>query len=263
MNTQSAIFIEKYLRPFFYLVAGFAILFGIWELASIATNNDLPSPFKTMAVFFDMWSNPFYDAGPNDKGIGVQLVTSLGRVFLGFGIGTVIAIPLGFLIGSNKTILSILNPVIQVLRPVSPLAWFPLGLATLKVSDEATIFVIVITSLWPTLINTALGVSSVPQDHKNVGKAYGFSHWKFITKIYFPASLPYIITGLRLSIGIAWLVIVAAEMLSGGVGIGFFVWDSWNSLSLEKVMSAILIIGLVGLLLDKGFTLLQKRFTYA
>ena len=264
MNTQmNGVFMQRYLLPFLSLLAGFAILFAVWELASIITNNDLPSPVKTMIVFFDMWSNPFYDAGPNDKGIGVQLAASLGRVFLGFGIGTIIAIPLGFLIGSNKIILNILNPVIQILRPVSPLAWFPLGLATLKVSDEATIFVIVITSLWPTLINTALGVSSVPQDHINVGKAYGFSRWKFITKIYFPASLPFIITGLRLSIGVAWLVIVAAEMLSGGVGIGFFVWDSWNALSLEKVMSAILIIGLVGLLLDKGFTFLHKRYTYA
>ena len=157
----------------------------------------------------------------------------------------------------------LLNPIIQVLRPVSPLAWFPIGLATLKASDEATLFVIVITSLWPTLINTALGVSSVPADHKNVGKAFGFSRWKFITKILLPYSLPYIITGLRLSIGVAWLVIVAAEMLSGGVGIGFFVWDSWNALSLEKVLSAILIIGLVGLFFDKGFTLLQKKLTYA
>jgi nitrate/nitrite transport system permease protein len=142
------------------------------------------------------------------------------------------------------------------------LAWFPLGLAMMKVSDKATIFVIVITSLWPTLINTALGVASVPQDHKNVGKAFGFSRWKYISKILLPASLPLLITGLRLSIGVAWLVIVAAEMLSGGVGIGFFVWDSWNALSLEKVMSAILIIGLVGLFLDKFFSAMQKRFTY-
>ena len=245
-----------------YLLAGFAILFLVWELASIWSKGELPSPFKTMAIFFDMWTNPFYDEGPNDKGIGIQLLASLKRVFIGFGIGTFIAIPFGFLIGSNKIILNILNPVIQILRPVSPLAWFPLGLALMKVSDKATIFVIVITSLWPTLINTAFGVSSVPQDHKNVGKAFGFSHWKYITKILLPASLPLVITGLRLSIGVAWLVIVAAEMLSGGVGIGFFVWDSWNALSLEKVMSAILIIGLVGLMLDKLFSAIQKRFTY-
>ena len=254
---------NKKLLSVFYLLAGFTVLFIVWELGSLITKGELPSPFKTMAVFFDMWSDPFYDAGPNDKGIGIQLWMSLKRVFIGFGIGTLIAIPIGFLIGSNRVMLNILNPVIQVLRPVSPLAWFPLGLAMMHVSDKATIFVIVITSLWPTLINTALGVASVPQDHKNVGKAFGFSRWKYITKILLPASLPLMITGLRLSIGVAWLVIVAAEMLSGGVGIGFFVWDSWNALSLEKVMSAILIIGLVGLLLDKLFSSMQKRFTYA
>jgi nitrate/nitrite transport system permease protein len=247
----------------FYLFLGFTILFGIWQICSLLTNQELPSPYNTMAVFFEMWKHPFYDTGPNDKGIGVQLFASLKRVFIGFTLGTLIAVPVGLLIGSNKTMLSILNPIIQVLRPVSPLAWFPLGLAMMKVTDKATIFVIVITSLWPTLINTALGVSSIPQDHKNVGKAFGFSRLKYITKIVLPASLPYIITGLRLSIGVAWLVIVAAEMLSGGVGIGFFVWDSWYALSLEKVMSAILIIGLVGLFLDKLFTLLQKRFSYS
>lgn len=254
---------NKKLLSVVYLLAGFTLLFLVWQVASLITKGELPSPFKTMAVFFNMWSDPFYDAGPNDKGIGVQLFASLKRVFIGFGIGTLIAVPIGFIIGSNKTMLNILNPVIQVLRPVSPLAWFPLGLAMMKVSDKATIFVIVITSLWPTLINTALGVASVPQDHKNVGKAFGFSRWKYITRILLPASMPLMITGLRLSIGVAWLVIVAAEMLSGGVGIGFFVWDSWNALSLEKVMSAILMIGLVGLLLDKIFSVMQKRFTYA
>lgn len=254
---------SKKLLSFIYLISGFAVLFALWQIASMVTKGELPTPWKTMAVFFQMWSDPFYDAGPNDKGIGVQLLLSLKRVAIGFGLGSIIAIPLGILIGSNKTIFNILNPIVQVLRPVSPLAWFPLGLAMMHVSDKATIFVIVITSLWPTLINTALGVASVPQDHKNVGRAFGFSRWKYITKILLPSSLPLIITGLRLSIGVAWLVIVAAEMLSGGVGIGFFVWDSWNALSLEKVMCAILIIGLVGLLLDQLFSMLQKRFTYA
>lgn len=254
---------KKGITSVIYLLAGFGVLFLIWEMGSLMSKGELPSPAKTMTVFFQMWSDPFYDAGPNDKGIGIQLFASLKRVFIGFGIGTLIAVPIGFLIGSNKTTLNILNPVIQILRPVSPLAWFPLGLALMKVTDKATVFVIIITSLWPTLINTALGISSVPQDHKNVGKAFGFSRWKYITKILLPASLPLLITGLRLSIGIAWLVIVAAEMLSGGVGIGFFVWDSWNALSLEKVMSAILIIGLVGLVLDKLFSVIQKRFTYA
>ena len=254
---------KKKMISVLYLLTGFLVLFAAWEFASLLSKRELPSPIKTMKVFFNMWADPFYDAGPNDKGIGVQLLLSLERVFIGFAYGTLIAIPFGFLIGANKIMMNILNPVIQILRPVSPLAWFPVGLAMMKVSDKATIFVIVITSLWPTLINTALGVASVPQDHKNVGKAFGFSHWKYITKILLPASLPLMITGLRLSIGVAWLVIVAAEMLSGGVGIGFFVWDSWNALSLEKVLSAILIIGLVGLLLDKLFSALQKRVTYA
>ena len=261
LNT-SGFFLRRHYLPLLYLFASFVMLLSAWQLVSFITRGDLPSPFKTMTVFSEMWSNPFYDAGPNDKGIGVQLLASLGRVFYGFLLGTLIAIPMGFLIGSNKILMHLLNPIIQILRPVSPLAWFPIGLATLKASDEATIFVIVITSLWPTLINTAMGVASVPQDHKNVATAFGFSRWKVVTRILLPYSLPYVITGLRLSIGVAWLVIVAAEMLSGGVGIGFFVWDSWNALSLEKVLCAILIIGLVGLILDKGFTLLQKRFTY-
>jgi nitrate/nitrite transport system permease protein len=152
---------------------------------------------------------------------------------------------------------------VQILKPVSPLAWFPIGLAVFQSAGSATIFIIFITSLWSTLINTAFGVSTIPADHKNVAKAFGFSTWRYISKILIPYSLPHIITGLRLSISVAWLVIVAGEMLSGGLGIGFFVWDSWNALSLEKVICGILIIGLVGLLLDKIFTLLEKRFSYS
>jgi nitrate/nitrite transport system permease protein len=205
---------------------------------------------------------PFYDRGPNDKGIGNQLTSSLLRVFTGFAIGSLIAIPMGIVMGSSKIGMKLLNPIVQVLRPVSPLAWFPLGLLAFKAAEGATIFIIAITSLWPTVINTAFGVASIPQDHKNVGKAFGFSTWKYVTKIMLPYALPHIITGLRLSVGIAWVVIVAGEMLSGGVGIGFFVWDSWNGLSLEKILIAILIIGTVGLLLDKCFNALQNAFTW-
>jgi nitrate/nitrite transport system permease protein len=184
-------------------------------------------------------------------------------VFKGFLLATIVALPVGYITGSSKTMMRILNPVIQVLKPVSPLAWFPLGLALFEASDKAAVFAVFITCIWPTLINTALGVSSVPADHKNVGKAFGFSGWKTITRIYLPFSLPYIFTGLKLSIGVAWLVIVAAEMLSGGSGIGFFVWDSWNASSLEKVIAAILVIGVVGLLLDRLFSALQHRYSYA
>lgn len=248
--------------PVIYFLGSMSILVAIWALVSKVTNNEIPTPTATWTVFFEMLKDPFYDYGPNDKGIGIQLWSSIKRVLMGFGLGSLIAIPLGMLMGSSKISMKLLNPLVQVLRPVSPLAWFPLGLLAFKAAEGATIFIIMITSLWPTLINTAFGVSTIPQDHKNVGKAFGFSKWKYITKILIPYALPHIITGLRLSIGVAWMVIVAGEMLSGGVGIGFFVWDSWNGLSLEKILSAILIIGFVGLLLDKFFNALQKFFSY-
>ncbi|UFH55049.1 nitrate ABC transporter permease [Spirosoma sp. KNUC1025] len=245
-----------------YFLSSLLILGGLWWLVSILTKNEIPNPVQTWTVFSDMLQDPFYDYGPNDKGIGLQLWSSIKRVFSGFLIGSLVAIPIGLLMGASKTGMRLFNPLVQILRPVSPLAWFPLGLLAFKASEGATVFIIAITSLWPTLINTAFGVSSIPQDFKNVGKAFGFSRWKYITKVLIPYALPHIITGLRLSIGIAWMVIVAGEMLSGGIGIGFFVWDSWNGLSLEKILSAILIIGIVGLLLDKLFSGIQQLVAY-
>jgi nitrate/nitrite transport system permease protein len=166
--------------------------------------------------------------------------------------------------GSSKVVMNIINPIVQILRPVSPLAWFPLGLAIFQDSPKASIFMIFICSLWPTLINTAFGVSHIPQDHKNVGKAFGFSTWKYISRIMLPYTLPHIMTGLRLSVGVAWMVIVAGEMLSGGIGLGYFVWEEgFNGGSVAKILVAIIIIGIVGLLLDRVFMALQKRFTYA
>ncbi|RAW00076.1 nitrate ABC transporter permease [Pseudochryseolinea flava] len=242
---------------------GFGILIGIWYLVSILTDGELPTPYATFLVLWELIKDPFYDYGPNDKGIGLQLGSSLLRVFFGFTLGAIVAIPLGILIGASTICKRMFYPIVQVLKPVSPLAWFPIGLVAFQSAGSATIFIIFITSLWPTLINTSFGVASLPDDHKNVAKAFGFSKWKYLTKVLLPFSLPHIITGLRLSIGVAWLVIVAGEMLSGGIGIGFFVWDSWNALSLERVISAILIIGLVGLLLDRGFSLIEKRVTYS
>ncbi|KAA5543340.1 nitrate ABC transporter permease [Adhaeribacter rhizoryzae] len=246
-----------------YTLGGFGILLLGWYLISKVTADALPGPFATLAVFWELIKDPFYDYGPNDKGIALQLISSLGKVFLGFSLGSLVAIPFGILMGANSFCRKLLYPIVQILKPVSPLAWFPIGLAVFQSAGSATIFIIFITSLWSTLINTAFGVSTIPADHKNVAKAFGFSTWRYITKILIPYSLPHIITGLRLSISVAWLVIVAGEMLSGGMGIGFFVWDSWNALSLEKVICGILIIGLVGLLLDKIFTLLEKRFSYS
>ncbi|ARK13415.1 nitrate ABC transporter permease [Fibrivirga algicola] len=251
------------ISPVLYFLGSMALLLGMWSAVSLLTNNEIPTPGMTWTVFSEMLSDPFYDYGPNDKGIGIQLWSSIKRVMTGFALGSLIAIPLGLLMGSNRISMNLLNPLVQVLRPVSPLAWFPLGLLAFKASDGATVFIIAITSLWPTLINTAFGVSTIPTDHRNVAKVFGFTAWKYVSKVVLPYALPHIITGLRLSIGVAWMVIVAGEMLSGGMGIGFFVWDSWNALSLEKILSAILIIGAVGLLFDKFFNALQKRFTYA
>lgn len=247
----------------FYSITGLVLLVAFWYGVSLITKGELPYPLATAKVFWELVKDPLYDYGPNDKGIGLQLVSSLGRVFTGFLMGSLIAIPIGLLMGANAFCKKVFYPIVQILKPVSPLAWFPIGLVAFQSASTATVFIIVITSLWPTLINTAFGVASIPDDHKNVARAFGFSRWKYLTKVLIPFSLPHIITGLRLSIGVAWLVIVAGEMLSGGNGIGFFVWDSWNALSLEKVISAILIIGFVGLLLDRGFSYLEKKVTYS
>lgn len=263
MNNIKNIFSLKTLWSALYFLAGIALMGGIWELISNLTKNEIPSPRNTWIVFKEVIQNPMQD-DPDYKGIGVKLLSSLKRVGIGFGCGSLVAIPIGMLMGSNKIIMNIINPMVQILRPVSPLAWFPLGLAIFQDSPQASIFMIFICSLWPTLINTAFGVATIPQDHKNVGKAFGFSTWKNITKIIVPYTLPHILTGLRLSIGVAWMVIVAGEMLSGGMGLGYFVWEEgFNGGSIAKIIVAIIIIGIVGLLLDKIFMALQKRFSYA
>jgi nitrate/nitrite transport system permease protein len=245
-----------------YAAAGVALLLLLWQVASMVAGKDLPGPAQGLAVLWKLVSNPVYDKGPNDKGIALQFLSSLGRVFTGFGLGSLVAVPLGFLMGASAPGRRLLYPIVQILRPVSPLAWFPIGLAAFKSAGTATIFVIFITSLWPTLINTAFGVMSLPEDHRNVARVFEFSRWKYVTRVLLPYSLPHVLTGLRLSMGVAWMVIVAAEMLAGGMGIGFFVWDSWNALSLERVISAILLIGLVGLALDRAFDWVGQRFAY-
>ena len=241
---------------------GLLVFAGFWSLLSYYSKDALPGPKATLTVLYEMVSDPFYDYGPNDKGIGLQLFSSIKTVLMGFLLGSLIAIPIGILMGASLICKQIFYPIVQLLKPVSPLAWFPIGLVVFKDTGMATIFIVFITSLWSTLINTSFGVASIPQDHKNVAKAFGFSKMRYLTKILIPASLPHIITGLRLSISVAWLVIVAGEMLSGGAGIGFFVWDSWNALSLEKVISAIIIIGIVGLIFDKLFTYIENKVAY-
>jgi nitrate/nitrite transport system permease protein len=253
--------IKQFISSLLPLVGSMVILLGIWQLISMISK-DLPGPAATLPELWKLLSRPFYDKGPNDKGIGIQVMLSLGRVLSGWVFGSLIAIPIGTLMGSSKIIMRLINPIVQVLRPVSPLAWYPIGLAVYKNAGNAVVFAIIITSLWPTLINTMVGVSSVPADYRNVARVFHFSRWKYLSKVLLPYALPYILTGLRLSMGVAWMVIVAGEMLAGSTGIGFFVWDSWNALSLERVISAILIIGSVGLLLDRALEWLTVRVRY-
>ena len=242
-------------------VFGILMLLAIWTLISHQSPS-LPGPFKTWYSAMELFSDPFYDNGPNDKGVGWNILASLQRVGLGFGLAALVGIPLGFIIGRFEFASRMCAPVISLLRPVSPLAWLPIGLLVFKAANPAAIWVIFISAVWPMIINTAVGVSKVPQDYMNVAKVLNLSEWKIVTKILFPFVLPYMMTGVRLSIGVAWLVIVAAEMLTGGVGIGFWVWDEWNNLNVEHIIIAIFVVGIVGLLLELALTQIAKRFSY-
>ncbi|MDQ3640014.1 MAG: nitrate ABC transporter permease [Actinomycetota bacterium] len=237
---------------------GGAVVVALWSLVALSSP-DLPTPSEGFAALRTLLRYPFYDLGPNDKGIGIQLGVSLIKVFTGFAMATLVGVPLGFLIGGSKRAWAAANPIIQVLRPVSPLAWFPIGLVVLKDVRSAAVFVIFITSLRPTVINTAAGAASVPMDQRNVARVFKFGRLAYVRHVVIPHSLPAVITGMRLSMGIAWMVIVAAEMLSGNTGIGYFVWNSYNGGSLANVISAIVLIGTVGVLLDTMFMRLARK----
>jgi nitrate/nitrite transport system permease protein len=221
-----------------------------------------PPPLAIGQAAWKHISNPFYDNGPNDKGIAIQLAHSLARVASGFLIACLIAVPLGFVIGMSPLLSQALNPFIQVLKPISPLAWMPLALYTIKDSSTSGIFVIFICSVWPMLINTAFGVAGVRRDLLNVAATLEVKPLRRAFRVILPAAAPTIVTGMRISMGIAWLVIVAAEMLVGGTGIGYFVWNEWNNLSITNVIFAILVIGVTGMLLDYLFAQLQRGVSY-
>ncbi|MDM0045360.1 nitrate ABC transporter permease [Variovorax dokdonensis] len=225
-------------------------------------SSGFPTPAQMAEAAWRQLSNPFYDNGPNDKGIAVQLAYSLGRVALGFLLACVVAVPLGFLIGMSPLLHKALDPFIQVLKPISPLAWMPLALYTIKDSSVSGVFVIFICSVWPMLLNTAFGVASVRREWLNVARTLEVTPMRKALRVILPAAAPTILTGMRISMSIAWLVIVAAEMLVGGTGIGYFVWNEWNNLSLTHVILAIVLIGVVGMLLDRMFASLQKLVTY-
>lgn len=275
-------------RPFASLALSgllLALLVGVWQLSSLtpqggeatvdpeyaalvgaaaATGGQtpFPSPLEVGARILEHLADPFYVRGTNDQGIGVQLAYSLGRVLAGYGIAALVAIPLGFVIGMSPLLYGALNPFIQVLRPISPLAWMPLALYTIKDSAVSSIFVIFICSVWPMLINTAFGVASVRREWLNVARTLECSTLRTAFRVILPAAAPTIMTGMRISIGIAWLVIVAAEMLVGGTGIGYFVWNQWNNLSLADIVTAILIIGLVGMVLDQILAMATRAVSY-
>jgi nitrate/nitrite transport system permease protein len=230
--------------------------------AATGQKSSLPGPAEVGRKLWEHLNDPFYDKGPNDKGIGIQLAYSIARVALGFFLAALVAIPFGFVIGMSPLVYRALDPFIQILKPISPLAWMPLALFTLKDSSVSAIFVIFICSMWPMLINTAFGVASVRKEWLNVAKTLEVGPMRKAFRVILPAAAPTIMTGMRISIGIAWLVIVAAEMLVGGTGIGYFVWNEWNNLSIANIISGILAIGLVGMLLDLALAKLTKLVTF-
>jgi nitrate/nitrite transport system permease protein len=242
-------------------VIGLLVFGAIWATVSALTQG-VPGPVKTWQSAVELFSDPFYINNPNDMGIGWNILNSLKRVAMGFGLAAIVGIPMGFIIGRYTFMSRMAAPIISLLKPVSPLAWLPIGLLVFKAANPAAIWVIFITAVWPMIINTAVGVSKVPQDYMNVAKVLNLSEWKIVTKILLPYVMPYMMTGVRLSIGAAWLVIVAAEMLTGGVGIGFWVWDEWNNLNVEHIIIAIFIVGIVGLLLEQLLVQIAKRYSY-
>jgi nitrate/nitrite transport system permease protein len=250
----------------------FGLFIGVWHLATAGTGTTvimdpeyaklvgasasqgksaMPGPTEVGAKIWEHLKNPFYDRGSNDKGVGIQLAFSIARVAAGYLVAVAVAVPIGFLIGMSPLMSRALDPFIQVLRPISPLAWMPLALYTIKDSSLSSIFVIFICSLWPMLINTAFGVGTVRREWLNVARTLEVGVFRRAFTIILPAAAPTILTGMRISIGIAWLVIVASEMLVGGTGIGYFVWNEWNNLSITNVITAIVVIGVVGMLLDQ------------
>lgn len=243
-------------------VLGLVFLIVVWSIVAGSGNSGIPTPLQTWSQAVEVFSDPFYQAGPNDQGVGWNVLMSLQRVGIGFGLAALVGIPAGFAIGRFEFLSRMFNPLISLLRPVSPLAWLPIGLLVFKGANPAAIWTIFICSIWPMIINTAVGVQRVPQDYMNVARVLNLSEWKIFTRILFPAVLPYLLTGVRLAVGTAWLVIVAAEMLTGGVGIGFWIWDEWNNLNVASIIIAIFVIGIVGLVLEFGLIKLASLFTY-
>lgn len=228
-----------------------ALLLGLWELLCSSPGATLPPPSTIWREARDLIVDPFFVYGPQDIGLGWRVLTSLQRVAIGFGLSAVVGVGLGVIVGQSVWAMRGLDPIFQVLRTVPPLAWLPIALAAFRDSNPSAVFVIFITAIWPVIINTAVGVRNIPQDYRNVAAVLQLNALEFFVKIMLPAAAPYIFTGLRIGIGLSWLAIVAAEMLTGGVGIGFFIWDAWNSSRLSDIIVALAYIGVVGFVLDR------------
>jgi nitrate/nitrite transport system permease protein len=263
MKLKQNYFLNLFVNANFYLpIFGFAGVIALWWIIALFRQEMMPTPPEAFVKNLDFILHPFYRRGPGNLGLGWLLLASLRRVCIGFLLGAIVAIPVGFLIGMSEIAWKILNPIIQVFKPVSPLVWLPIALAIFNSAEPSAIFVIFITSLWSTIINTAEGVKNVPQEYLEVAQVLEMPRWQQLVTVMLPACLPYIFTGLRISLGIAWLVIVAVEMLTGGIGIGFFVWDEWNRLNVSSVFLAVFVIGITGLILDYGLAKLQTIITH-
>jgi nitrate/nitrite transport system permease protein len=243
------------------MALGLAFFVLVWQVVA-KQGGRIPEPAAVWQAALKIFADPFYSKGPNDQGIGWNILSSLKRVGIGFGMAGLVGIPLGFMLGRWRFLSDMAAPIVALLRPVSPLAWLPIGLLVFKAANPAAIWTIFICSIWPMIINTAVGVQRVPSDYMNVARVLNLSEWKIVTKILFPAVLPYMLTGVRLAVGTAWLVIVAAEMLTGGVGIGFWVWDEWNNLNVKNIIIAIFTIGMVGLILEFALIKLATALTF-
>jgi len=228
-----------------------ALILAVWQLTTMSPKSSLPSPLKIWQDSKDLIVDPFFVAGPQDIGLGLRIITSLERVAYGFGLAAFVGVLLGAVVGQSTWAMRGLDPIFQVLRTVPPLAWLPLSLAAFRDANPSAIFVIFITAIWPVIINTAVGIRNIPQDYRNVAEVLRLNTIEFFFKIMVPSAAPYIFTGLKIGIGLSWLAIVAAEMLTGGVGIGFFIWDAWNSSRLTDIIVALVYIGVTGFVLDK------------
>lgn len=239
----------KYIVPPLVAIAVFVI---IWQILCPPGSKGLPGPMQVIAETWNPYIiNPFFDNGGTDKGLALQIFASLQRVAIGYSLAALVGISVGILVGVNEFLFRAVDPIFQVLRTIPPLAWLPISLAALQQSNPSAIFVIFITAIWPIIINTTVGVQQIPQDYRNVARVLRLKSHKYFLKIVIPATVPYIFTGLRIGIGLSWLAIVAAEMLVGGVGIGFFIWDAYNNSLLSQIIIALIYVGVVGLLLDR------------